>query len=104
MKADFVSLLGNTAAAGGVDISQVLLDLAIILIVAKFAAEISDRLAIPAVIGEILAGILIGNSVLGLVSTNEILYVMSELGVIILLLQVGLETDVIELKMLVVLR
>lgn len=98
MKADFVSLLGNTAAAGGVDISQVLLDLAIILIVAKFAAEISDRLAIPAVIGEILAGILIGNSVLGLVSTNEILYVMSELGVIILLLQVGLETDVIELK------
>lgn len=101
MKADFVYFLGNSAATsanGGLDISRVLLDLAIILIVAKVAAEISDRLAIPAVIGEILAGILIGNSVFGLVNTNEILYVMSELGVIILLLQVGLETDVVELK------
>ncbi len=101
MKADFVYFFGNSVATGtngGLDISQVLLDLAIILIVAKVAAEVSDRLAIPAVIGEILAGVLIGNSVLGLVNTNEILYVLSEFGVIILLLQVGLETDVFELK------
>jgi Kef-type K+ transport system membrane component KefB/predicted amino acid-binding ACT domain protein len=101
VKTDFVYFLGNSAATssdGGLDISRVLLDLAIILLVAKVAAEVSDRLAIPAVIGEILAGILIGNSVLGLVNANEILYVMSELGVIFLLLQVGLETDVVELK------
>ena len=85
-------------ATQGIDMGRVLLDLTIILIVAKVAAEISDRIHVPAVIGEIVAGILIGPSVLGLVNTGNMLSFLAELGVIMLLIQVGLETDIVELK------
>ena len=87
-----------SAAVEGVDLGRVLLDLAIILLVAKIAAEISDRIRVPAVIGEIAAGIVIGPSVLGLVSASDMLFVLAEFGVIFLLIQVGLETDVAELR------
>lgn len=87
-----------SAALEGVDLGRVLLDLAIILLIAKIAAEISDRIRIPAVVGEIAAGIMIGPSVLGLVSGSDTLFVLAEFGVIFLLIQVGLETDVAELR------
>src|SRR3546814_19213613 len=60
---------------------------------AKLFAEIFERLKQPAVVGEILAGVLIGPSVLGWVSPNEITHTMAELGVIFLLFSVGLETQ-----------
>jgi len=87
-----------SAAIESVDLGRVLLDLTIILLVAKIAAEISDRIHVPAVIGEIAAGIIIGPSVLGLVSGSDMLFVLAEFGVIFLLIQVGLETDVAELR------
>ena len=87
-----------SAALEGVNLGRVLLDLTIILLVAKLAAEASDRIRIPAVIGEIAAGIVIGPSVLGLVSASDMLFVLAEFGVIFLLIQVGLETDIAELR------
>jgi len=90
------ALLGS--ATETLNIGRILLDLTIILIVAKVAAEVSDRIRVPAVIGEIIAGILIGPSVLGLVNTGDMLFFLAELGVIMLLIQVGLETDIVELK------
>ena len=90
------AVLGS--ASETLNIGRILLDLTIILIVAKVAAEVSDRIHVPAVIGEIFAGILIGPSVLGLVNTGDMLFFLAELGVILLLIQVGLETDIIELK------
>jgi Kef-type K+ transport system membrane component KefB/predicted amino acid-binding ACT domain protein len=90
------AVLGS--ASETLNIGRILLDLTIILIVAKVAAEVSDRIHVPAVIGEIAAGILIGPSVLGLVNTGDMLFFLAELGVILLLIQVGLETDIIELK------
>jgi Kef-type K+ transport system membrane component KefB/predicted amino acid-binding ACT domain protein len=92
----FNAILGS--ASETLDIGRILLDLTIILIVAKVAAEVSDRIHVPAVIGEIVAGILIGPSVLGLVNTGDMLFFLAELGVILLLIQVGLETDIVELK------
>jgi Kef-type K+ transport system membrane component KefB/predicted amino acid-binding ACT domain protein len=92
----FNAILGSTTET--LNIGRILLDLTIILIVAKVAAEVSDRIHVPAVIGEIVAGILIGPSVLGLVNTGDMLFFLAELGVILLLIQVGLETDIIELK------
>ena len=86
------------SATQSLDMGRVLLDLTIILIIAKVAAEASDRIHVPAVIGEIAAGILIGPSMLGLVHTGDMLSFLAELGVILLLIQVGLETDIIELK------
>ena len=91
------AILGSSTTET-LNIGRILLDLTIILIVAKVAAEVSDRIHVPAVIGEIVAGILIGPSVLGLVNTGDMLSFLAELGVIMLLIQVGLETDIVELR------
>lgn len=81
------------------DTSAILLDLFIVLVAAKLAAEASDRIGIPAVVGEILAGIVVGPSLLGLVGRDdEVLKVLGEIGVILLLLDVGLEMDLGELR------
>lgn len=81
------------------DTASILLDLLIVLVAAKAAAEISDRIGIPAVVGEILAGIIVGPSLLGLVGReDEVLSVLGEIGVILLLLDVGLEMDLGELR------
>ena len=51
----------------------------------------------PAVVGEIVAGVVIGPSILGFVGSNETLSVLGELGVILLLLGVGMEMDIADL-------
>lgn len=78
-------------------VTEILRDVLIVLVAAKVAAEIATRLKVPAVVGEILAGVLIGPSLLGFVGPTEALDVLAELGVILLLLQVGLELDVRDL-------
>ena len=71
---------------------KVLLTLFMMLAAAKLMAEIFERLRQPAVVGEILAGVIIGPSVLGWVTPNEITGTLAEIGVIFLLFTVGLET------------
>ena len=78
--------------ATNVENAQVLLSLFIILAAAKLMAEISERLRQPAVVGEILAGVIIGPSLLGWVAPSEIISILAEVGVIFLLFNVGLET------------
>jgi len=77
--------------------SGILLDILIVLVAAKVTAEVAERVGVPAVVGEILAGVVVGPSVLGLVEPGEVLRTLGELGVILLLLQVGLEMDLGEL-------
>ncbi len=75
-----------------------LLELAAVLIVAKLAAELCERVNVPAVVGEIVAGIIIGPSLLGWIPAHsEPIIVLAELGVLLLLLQVGMEMDLAEL-------
>ena len=76
---------------------HVLLDILVLLVAAKVAAELAERVRLPAVLGEINAGVIIGPSALGLVKPSEVLAVLGELGVILLLVQVGMETDLREL-------
>jgi Kef-type K+ transport system membrane component KefB len=76
---------------------EILRDILIVLVAAKVAAELAERIKVPAVVAEIAAGMLIGPSVLGLVGPTEVLEVLAELGVILLLLQVGLEMDIRDL-------
>lgn len=64
---------------------------------AKLMAEVFERLRQPAVVGEILAGVIIGPSVLGWVRPSDITAVLAEVGVIFLLFTVGLETQPAEL-------
>ena len=86
---------------GSVDLARLLLDLLVVLAAAKLAAEGAERVGVPAVLGEIVAGIVIGPSVLGLVELTGArgvsLGVLAELGVLLLLVQVGMEMDLAEL-------
>jgi Na+:H+ antiporter len=68
------------------------LALFLMLLAAKLAAELFERLRQPAVVGEILAGVIIGPGVLGLVAPSEFITMLAEIGVIFLLFSVGLET------------
>ena len=91
------SLLAATGADSGVPVTDLLLDLLIILLAAKVGAELSDRIGVPAVVGEIVAGIVIGPSRSGWSASLMYCTSCAELGVILLLLEVGLEMDLREL-------
>ena len=78
--------------AAATDHTYVLLSLFVMLGAAKVMAEIFERLRQPAVVGEILAGVIIGPSVLAWVSPSDMISVLAEVGVIFLLFTVGLET------------
>lgn len=78
--------------AAAVEHSDVLLSLFLIIASAKLMAEVFERLNQPAVVGEILAGVVIGPSLLGWVQPTELIGIVAEVGVIFLLFMVGLET------------
>lgn len=64
---------------------------------AKLLAEAFERLKQPAIVGEILAGVLIGPSVLGWIEPNVVLSALADLGVLFLLFRVGMEVRAREL-------
>jgi Kef-type K+ transport system membrane component KefB len=91
-------LAAAASAHGQEAIPVVLLTLAFVLVAAKLAGELLERLGQPAVLGELLVGIVLGNAVLfggpdtsSLVS-NETFTVLAELGAALLLFHVGLES------------
>ena len=85
-------------AAGSDVIGENLLWLAIIILAARLFAPLAQRVGFPAVLGELLLGVVLGNlGLLGIhyfdtIAADPIIRFMAELGVIILLLQIGLET------------
>ncbi|HET7925901.1 MAG TPA: cation:proton antiporter, partial [Rhodanobacteraceae bacterium] len=81
----------------------ILLSVFVIFVAAQVGAEIAQRLKLPGVVGEIVAGCLIGPSVLGWLEAEQIaqgtpLDVLSEVGVVLLLFAVGLETRLDDLR------
>lgn len=78
---------------------EVLKDLAIILFTAKFFGVLARKFKAPQVVGQIIAGLLIGPCVLNLISPNQTEFIskLAEIGVIILMFEVGIETDLKEL-------
>lgn len=85
-------------AAGTDEVSSSLLALFILLLAAKLGEELCRRIHQPVVIGEILAGTIVGPSVLGWVHIDVTLSVFAELGVIFLLFYVGLETKLGDIR------
>jgi len=67
------------------------LSLLIVFVAAKAMAELFERLRLPGIVGEILAGVLIGPQVLHWLEPNVVLSAFSDLGLIFLLFRVGLE-------------
>ena len=92
--------------------TTVVLALAVILAVAKLAGHLAARIGQPAVLGELVAGVVLGNLSLAGISwaeplkTNPTLEVLAQLGVIVLLFEVGLEStvrDIMKLGLTIVL-
>ncbi len=78
--------------------TEILRQLAIIVVAAKFFGLIARRIHAPQVVGGIIAGLLIGPSVFGIVMPSDFLAGMAEIGVIMLMFSAGLGTDIKELK------
>ncbi len=90
------------AAEGtAISVPDFLLVLAAMLIGAKLMGEAAERVGQPAVLGELLAGVLLGSSVLGIIpnegTSAEFIHILAEFGVILLLFEIGLETDLKEM-------
>lgn len=98
-------VFGNEAASneGGHDFAFVFLGIAILLVLAKISGLV-EKIGQPAVLGELIMGIILGNFILfgfdffELIRTNEIMAFLAELGVVILLFQIGLESNIGEMK------
>jgi Kef-type K+ transport system membrane component KefB len=78
------------------DLRELLLGLVLVWVAAKVAGEGMERIGQTAVLGELLAGVIIGPGVLGLVHETAVLHALAELGVLILLFEVGLESELDE--------
>lgn len=76
---------------------EILKDLAIIIVFAKAFGLLARKLKAPQVVGEIIAGLLIGPSLLGIVQLNDFISQMAEIGVILLMFSAGLETNLKDL-------
>jgi Kef-type K+ transport system membrane component KefB len=75
-----------------------LLPLVLILITARVAGRISRYLGMPGVLGELLAGLLLGPSLTGWVTTDSLLEAVAGIGVLLLMFIAGLETDPVQLR------
>jgi Kef-type K+ transport system membrane component KefB len=84
-----------------ISIPNLLLIVAAMLVAAKLFGELAERIGQPAVLGELIAGLLLGGSILSIVPSQgpaaEIIHVLAELGVVLLLFEIGLETDLREM-------
>lgn len=70
----------------------------IILLATKLAGDLSVRLGLPAVVGKLIIGVIIGPAIFSWVENSEIIDELSEIGVLLLMFIAGLETDIDELK------
>ena len=84
---------------GHLSVQNFLLSLALILVVSKLFGELFERLRLPSVLGELIAGIILGGSLLAVVPSvagqvgYDTFHLLAEIGVCILLFEIGLETD-----------
>lgn len=76
---------------------QFFLQLMLILLAARLFAEVASRLRMPPVIGELVAGLILGPSLLGWIQPSEVITLLAGIGIILLLFETGLETDMVRL-------
>ena len=76
------------------DTSAIILQIAAILIVARIFGEIAAYFNAPSVIGELIAGIVLGPTLFNIIQPDGMIRVLAEIGIILLLFQIGLETNI----------
>jgi Kef-type K+ transport system membrane component KefB len=76
---------------------ELVLELILLLVSAKLAGEAFERMKQPAVLGELLAGIILGKTLFDVVHTGEVISFLAEIGLVLLLFEVGLESDLADL-------
>ena len=79
------------------EILSVMKDLAIIIVVAKIFGLLARKLKAPQVVGEIIAGLVLGPSLLGIVQLNDFLSICAGIGVVLLMFSAGLGTNLKQL-------
>lgn len=95
-------------AESGLEVGRILLDFVIVILAAKIGGEIFERLKQPAVIGELLAGLVVGPTLFGVIpnvhdpfvadaAREGVILFVAELGAILLLFEVGLESNLSDL-------
>jgi Kef-type K+ transport system membrane component KefB len=90
----FSPLVAPAAGSDANEVASLLTALVAIFLATKLLGELAQRLGQPAVLGELLAGVLLGGSVLGLVHPDDpTIHAMAEIGVIVLLFETGLHTE-----------
>ena len=73
---------------------HLLISLVALLVGTQLLGVLAQRLKQPAVVGELIAGLLLGGSVLGILDPNDpVIHALAELGVLVLLFEIGLHTD-----------
>jgi Kef-type K+ transport system membrane component KefB len=77
---------------------EILMDLSLIMISAKLMGLLARKIKAPMVVGEIIAGVIIGPCLLNILQPSENLSIFSEIGVILIMFSAGLETNLQELK------
>ncbi len=93
-------LAAAAPAQSGADVARVVLALAVILAGAKLGGDLAERIGQPAVLGELVAGVLLGNlDLFGVtwfrsLTADASINVLAQIGVLILLFEVGLESTV----------
>jgi Kef-type K+ transport system membrane component KefB len=72
--------------------------LLLLLVAAKVFGELCERFKLPAMIGEVLAGIILGPSVFAIIQPSHELKVLADLGILLLIIRAGMEVDVEEIR------
>ena len=96
-----LAALSSAPDGSAFTVPEFLLVLVAILVAAKLCGEIAERIGQPAVLGELLAGVVLGASVLGVLDAADprahVIHLLAEVGVVLLLFQIGLETNITRL-------
>ncbi|WP_028592660.1 cation:proton antiporter [Paenibacillus massiliensis] len=77
---------------------EFILTFLVILLFTKMAGDVSVRIGQPAVLGKLIAGIVLGPALLGVVQSNDFIHYFSEIGVLLLMFIAGLETNLEQLR------
>ncbi|REK33452.1 MAG: sodium:proton exchanger, partial [Actinobacteria bacterium] len=72
--------------------------IALVLAAAAAGGKLASRFGYPTILGELIAGILLGPPLLGLISGNEALEILGEFGVLLMMLYIGMHLQLRDLR------